>query len=144
LRDDSAGVAKERQRMGKQAAGWWEAGMEKRAATRCQAGIKGSRIADAPYPPHPWQMDAVFCPVAQSRFDLAMRAMTCSLSISSGLSHRFLTRVVTVVLFFKERGFHMSQTEHQFSLSLFYKGWIMGESGFEKRKKTDHGRRSEQ
>src|SRR6266849_4022054 len=31
---------------------------------------------------------------------------------------------VTIVLFFlKERGFHMSQTEHQLSLSLFYKGW---------------------
>src|SRR5713101_2140099 len=30
----------------------------------------------------------------------------------------------TIVLFFlKERGFHMSQTEHQLSLSPFYAGW---------------------
>jgi uncharacterized damage-inducible protein DinB len=32
--------------MGKHAAGWGEAGMEKRAANRRQAGIAGSRIAD--------------------------------------------------------------------------------------------------
>src|SRR6185437_5246926 len=91
--------------MGKQAAGWWEASMEKRAANRCQAGIKDSRIADVPYQLHPWQMDAVFCPAAQRRFDLAMQAMTCSLSMPSGLSHRFLTRVVTIVLFFQGKRF---------------------------------------
>jgi len=31
--------------MGKQAARWWEAGMEKRTANRCQAEISGERIA---------------------------------------------------------------------------------------------------
>jgi hypothetical protein len=77
--------------------------MEKRAANRCQAGIKSSHIADVPHPPHPRLMDAVFCPVAQSRFDPAVQVMTCSLSIPS-----FCPIV------------------------------------FEKRKKTDHGRRSEQ
>jgi len=68
---------------GKASIRWWEAGMEKRTANRCQAAIAGSRIADFPHPPHPWQRYAVFCPVAQSRFDPAVQAMTCSLSIPS-------------------------------------------------------------
>ncbi|HEX6483927.1 MAG TPA: hypothetical protein VF043_34190 [Ktedonobacteraceae bacterium] len=69
--------------MGKQATRWWEAGMEKRTAHRCQTRIKDSRIADVPHPPHLGPRYAVFCPVAQSRFDPAVQAMTCSLSIPS-------------------------------------------------------------
>src|SRR5690348_16906822 len=61
---------------------WWEAGMEKRAANRCQAWIKSSHIADVRHPPRPRPMDAVFCSVAQSRFDPAVQVMTCSLSIA--------------------------------------------------------------
>jgi len=83
LRHDASGFAKERWRMGKQAGRWWEAGMEKRAANRCQAWISGECIADFPHPLHLRQMDAAFCPVAQSRFDPAVQAMTCSLSIPS-------------------------------------------------------------
>ncbi len=73
--------------------------MEKRAAKRCQAWNSGERIADVPHPPHHWQMDAIFYPVAASAYSIIVQAMTCSLS-SLFLPHRFLARVDTIVLFF--------------------------------------------
>jgi hypothetical protein len=73
--------------------------MEKRAAKRCQAWNSGERIADVPHPPHHWQMDAIFSPVAACAYSIIVQAMTCSLS-SLFLPHRFLARVDTIVLFF--------------------------------------------
>jgi len=67
---------------------WWEAGMEKRAANRCQAWISGERIADFPHPPHPWHTYAVFCPVEKACSTI-VQAMTCSLH-TLFLPHRFL------------------------------------------------------
>src|SRR5258708_31817492 len=67
---------------------WWEAGMEKRAANRHQAGIFGERIADVPHPPHPRPRYAVFCPVAQSRFASSGAADNLHSSIPSFLPHR--------------------------------------------------------
>ena len=54
--------------------------MEKRAAKRCQAWNSGERIADVPHPPHHWQMDAIFSPIAASAYSIIVQAMTCSLS----------------------------------------------------------------
>jgi hypothetical protein len=82
-----------------QAAGWWEADMEKRAAKRCQAWNSGERIAAVPHPPNHWQMDAIFSPVAAAAYSIMVQAMTCSLS-SLFLPHRFLARVDPIVLFF--------------------------------------------
>jgi len=75
--------------------------LEKRAAKRCQAWNCGERIADVPHPPHHWQMDAIFSPVAPHAYSISVQAMTCSLS-SLFLRHRFLARVDTIVLFFLE------------------------------------------
>ena len=75
--------------------------MEKRAAKRCQAWNSGERIADVPHPPHHWQIDAIFSPVAASAYSIIVQAITCSLS-SLFLPHRFLARVDTIVLFFLE------------------------------------------
>ena len=71
--------------------------MEKRAAKRCLAGNSGERIADVPHPPHHWQMDAIFSPVVARIFDHC--ASDDLLSPPSGLSHRFLACVDTIVLF---------------------------------------------
>jgi hypothetical protein len=40
--------------------------MEKRAAKRCQDWNIGERIANVPHPPHHWQVDAIFFPIAAS------------------------------------------------------------------------------
>ena len=68
-------------------------------AKRCQAWNSGERIAAVPHPPHHWQRDAIFSPVAAAAYSISVRAMICTLS-SLFLPHRFLARVETIVLFF--------------------------------------------
>jgi hypothetical protein len=95
LLDGLSGFAKVRRRMVRTQAFDGAQKYGEACSKRCQAWNSGERIADVPHPPHYWQMDAIFFPVATSAYS----AMICVLS-SFLLPHHFLTHVDTIVLFF--------------------------------------------
>ena len=76
--------------------------MEKRAAKRCQAWNSGERIADVPRSTTPLADGCHLFPCRGMRiFDHGASDDLLSL-LPLGLSHRFLARVDTIVLFFLE------------------------------------------
>src|SRR2546422_1070301 len=88
-----------------------------------QTGVRHGSAASASLiflnRPHPRPMDAVFCPVAQSRFDPAVQAMICSLAIPSFcpiVSWRVLLRSCC---FFQGKRFpHVTNRTSAFALPL--------------------------
>jgi len=77
--------------------------MEKRAAKRCQAWNCGERIADVPHSPHAPADGCHLFPCRGIRIvDHCASDDLLALSPPSGLAHRFLARVDTIVLFILE------------------------------------------